>query len=78
MSNTFQSDPTVVPTGRVRTKSTPKRGPAVVSKSDMVVKKLRGTKGASVQQLADATGWQLHSVRGFLSATIRKKPGLNW
>lgn len=48
-----------------------------MSKSDIVLKKLRSTKGAGIRQLAEATGWQLHSVRGFLSATVRKKLGLN-
>jgi hypothetical protein len=27
-------------------------------------------------ELIEATGWQVHSVRGFLSGTIRKKMGL--
>lgn len=78
MPNTPQTDPAAVPTNPDRKKSaTPKREAPVVSKSDMVLKKLRGAKGVSLEQLADATGWQLHSVRGFLSATIRKKLGLN-
>lgn len=78
MSNTPQTDPAAAPTVRARAKATTaKREAPVVSKSDLVVKKLRGAKGVSLQQLADATGWQLHSVRGFLSATIRKKLGLN-
>lgn len=54
----------------------PKREPST-SKTDIVLKKLRSAKGASLQQLADATGWQLHSVRGFLSAIVRKKLNLN-
>jgi hypothetical protein len=32
--------------------------------------------GASLQQLRKATGWQAHSVRGFLSGTLKKKMGL--
>jgi hypothetical protein len=46
------------------------------NKTDVVLKKLRLAKGASIAQLVDATGWQAHSVRGFLSAVIRKKLGL--
>lgn len=63
--------------------STPKRksttsGPqtGTSSKTNLVVKKLRSVKGATLGQLADLTGWQQHSVRGFLSGTVRKKPEL--
>lgn len=47
-----------------------KTGP---SKTDLVLKKLRTTKGTTLAQLVDLTGWQQHSVRGFLSGTVRKK-----
>lgn len=46
------------------------------SKTDTVLRKLRLARGATIAQLAEATGWQLHSVRGFLSGTVRKKLGL--
>ena len=66
-----------VPTGPRRPKPIAKRDAPVVTKSEMALKKLRGAKGVSLQQLADVTGWQLHSVRGFLSAVVRKKLELN-
>lgn len=47
------------------------------SKTELVVKKLRLAKGVSIEQLVEATGWQAHSVRGFLSAVVRKKMSLN-
>jgi hypothetical protein len=43
------------------------------SKTDMVLKKLRSTKGTTLAQLIDMTRWQQHLVRGFLSGTVRKK-----
>lgn len=61
---------------RVVRASTPKPTSAATTKTDIVLKKLRSAKGATIQQLSEATGWQLHSVRGFLSATVRKKLGL--
>jgi hypothetical protein len=55
---------------KAQTKSANKAGP---SKTDLVLKKLRTTKGTTLAQLTDLTGWQQHSVRGFLSGTVRKK-----
>ena len=42
-------------------------------KKDVVLRMLRRQNGASIAELAEATEWQNHSVRGFLAATVRKK-----
>ena len=47
------------------------------SRAELVLKKLRAAKGTTLVQLTEATGWQTHSVRGFLSGTVKKKLGLN-
>jgi len=46
------------------------------SKQDIVVKLLRRKAGASIDEIVAETGWQKHSVRGFLSAVVRKKLAL--
>ncbi len=37
---------------------------------------LRRKKGASIDEMQTATGWQAHSLRGLLSGTIGKRMGL--
>lgn len=49
------------------------RVPAKDSKRDALLKLLHSNKGATLGQMQKATGWQPHSVRGFLSGTVRKK-----
>lgn len=46
-----------------------------MTKAEQVIKLLRRVNGASMEELVKATSWQQHSVRGFLSGTIRKKFG---
>lgn len=56
---------TTVPSGRPDTKSS------------IILQLLNRQQGATVAELAAATAWQEHSVRGFMSGTLKKKHGLD-
>jgi hypothetical protein len=66
-----------------KTKAVAKAKPAAKPKSataqtktDQVIAALREPAGVTLKQLVAITGWQPHSVRGFLSAHVSKRMGL--
>ena len=46
------------------------------TKTEQCLTLLSNLDGATIDELQTATGWQAHSVRGFLAGTVKKKLGL--
>lgn len=49
---------------------------AANTKAAKITGLLRRNTGATIAELAKATGWQNHSLRGFLSGALKKKQGV--
>jgi hypothetical protein len=63
--------------GDMRKPRSAKRGKRVsTSKTQACLDLLSRASGATVGEMQKATGWQPHSVRGFLSGKVKKKLGL--
>ena len=59
------------PRGSVDAGRTTKAGSS--SKQSRVIAMLRSPAGTTIAAMMKATGWQQHSVRGFLAGVIRKR-----
>ena len=55
----------------------PDKTPTPKGKIGALVALLQRPEGATVEVMMTATGWQAHSIRGALSAAVKKKLGLN-
>jgi hypothetical protein len=51
--------------------------PRKSSKQDLVLSMLNAPEGASIPSIAEATGWQAHSIRAFFAKVVRKALQLN-
>ena len=58
------------------TKTTKAHVPREFSKKAVIIELLRRKGGATLAEIAKATDWQNHSIRGFISGTLSKKMGL--
>jgi hypothetical protein len=58
--------------GEPSLKPTPRTG----TKQALLIELLRRPEGATVEQIAAATGWQKHTIRGAISGALKKKLGL--
>jgi hypothetical protein len=50
--------------------------PRTGTKQALMIEMLRRAEGATVEQIAAATGWQHHTIRGAISGALKKKLGL--
>jgi hypothetical protein len=65
------SEPAATP-AQPAAKPTPRAG----TKQAQMIEMLKHPEGATVEQIAAATGWQKHTIRGAISGALKKKLGL--
>jgi hypothetical protein len=56
--------------------SADKPSPRPGTKQAQMIEMLKRPEGATVEQIAQATGWQHHTIRGAISGALKKKLGL--
>jgi hypothetical protein len=78
------STPTLAKTGKAAKRkarvteaaSADRPTPRTGTKQALMIELLKRPEGATVEQIAEATGWQKHTIRGAISGALKKKLGL--
>ena len=73
-------EPAPKPTKRARRTKTggaPPRKTRADSKQARLIEMLKRDKGASIDEIVKAFGWQPHTVRGAIAGALKKKLGLD-
>lgn len=81
MSTTEATTPPEIPTAdqpsaKARKRRAAKAPEVPKTKQAQLVALMLRRQGATIGEMASATGWQPHSVRGAISGTLKKKLGL--
>jgi hypothetical protein len=61
---------------KAKAASAAKPAPRAGTKQAQMIELLKRPEGATVEQIAAATGWQHHTIRGAISGALKKKLGL--
>jgi hypothetical protein len=64
------------PTSEPEAAPAEKPAPRAGTKQALMIDLLKRPEGATVEQIAAATGWQHHTIRGAISGALKKKLGL--
>ena len=48
-----------------------------MTRGETLIALMRQEGGATAQSLAEAVGWQVHSIRGFIAGTLKKRSDLS-
>ena len=62
-----------VKAAKVRADTVQVNAPPALKKLDQLLAQLARAGGATIDELAAATGWQKHSVRGAMAGTLKRK-----
>ncbi len=85
MAKSVKKRPAAKPTRSPRKQRNAEKGPKAPvqvrtrssTKQSTAIEMLRSPNGTNIDALMKATGWQKHSVRGFLAGVVRKRLKLN-